>query len=125
MCAFAFVYTKPFLPTALRSGADVWSHLLHFERKLFLWGPVTDEAAAAITAQLLMLCSEAKEGSKGFNRRSKMESTLPSSNPISRRSPTGELRPVELVINSRGGSLTAGRMWKLHYTAIFIPDTTH
>ncbi|KAL8272111.1 hypothetical protein Esti_003954 [Eimeria stiedai] len=84
----------PLLPTVLRSGVDVGSHLLHFERQVFLWGLLTEEAAASIAAQLLVLRQEAEAlKKKGLKNASLREEQKPT---------------VEVLINCRGGSLNAG-----------------
>ena len=126
------MYVQTILPTALRSGADVFSHLLHFQRKIFLWGPLTEDAAAALAAQLFLLHGETKENMKKDKIRSRggylLQKQQPSSPAAAAAAAAGAAgagasasmssnssnvegdasAAVEIVINSRGGSLTAG-----------------
>ncbi|CDJ37868.1 hypothetical protein ETH_00030480 [Eimeria tenella] len=100
------------LPTALRSGSDVFSHLLHFQKRIFLWGPLTEEAAAAAAAQLLLLQGEQRESSKEEKMRSRMNLKSPkiaaAANPTAAAAAAAaEKARVELIINSRGGPLSA------------------
>ncbi|XP_026190571.1 uncharacterized protein LOC113146684 [Cyclospora cayetanensis] len=98
----------PLLPTALRSGSDIFSHLLHFSKRIFLWGPLTDEVAAALTAQLLLLCGETQERNKENKRRNRHDNLIKTiSNDVEGKEEQDNTS-VELVINCKGGSLTAG-----------------
>ncbi|KAL8437564.1 hypothetical protein Efla_000427 [Eimeria flavescens] len=96
----------PLLPTALSSGVDICSHLLHFERKIFLWGHLTDDLAAAATAQLLLLHAEVQAASRG--RRGRPTAAHGSRAQNKQIQSEGERIEVELIVNSKGGSLTAG-----------------
>lgn len=95
---------QPLLPTMLSSGGDCISHLLHFERKIFLWGYLSEEFATAVAAQLLAVKGDYlrnSSGGAGFQRKSL---TTTSSKLI----PLKEKPSVEILINCRGGSLNAG-----------------